>query len=291
MLLTVNVYFAAVEPCTSAEGAVYTRYASHNVLEIWKAPFDPHLGLIYGVLAHVATRVAGVSELTIRTPALFGGILFWIALARLAREWLGGWKAVVAFAAIAANPWTFRAFSTARGSALALGFLAMAAWTARKNARRASLLVGLAVGSDAVTALPAIVAGAVAMLFLRTAVWKLIDEVVLPGFLTGLFFLLPALLVRESPFPAATGDHDTRELIHVLMRQPHGAGPILIGASRSIEPGVSFYRRRYHLNWMKVDGVDAKNEFYFLSPEDQAIAARMGLNVIQRGSGSLLAAK
>ena len=121
-LLAVNIYYAAIEPCTSAEAVVYQRYASHDLLDLWKSPMDVRFGLVYGVLARFATRLGGVSELTIRIPAVLGGLLFWIALFVFCRK-LRGWSAVLVFLAIAANPWTFRAFSTANGMSLAVGLL------------------------------------------------------------------------------------------------------------------------------------------------------------------------
>ncbi len=254
-LLAINVYFAAVEPCTSAEAVVYERYASHDYLDLWKSPLDPRLGLVYGALARLATRTGGVSELTIRIPAILGGLLFWIGLSDFCRRWaraLHGWLALIAFLAIAANPWTFRAFSTATGAALAAGFLATAARLSRKNLNAASLLIGLAIGSDAFVAIPALAAAALVMLVITKDLWRAVDGLLLPGLVAGLFLLMPALLIRSAlPTPSST-DRDTRELIRKLMHQPHAAAPVNLCVSPSIEPGAFFYRRRYHLDWLIV---------------------------------------
>jgi len=130
-LLAVNLYFATLDPCTSAEAVVYERFASHNLLDLWKSPLDPRLGLIYGALARVATRLGGVSELTIRIPAVVGGLLFWIGVAEFCRR-LRGWTAVLVFLTVVANPWTFRAFSTATGAAVAVDVLLwQSAWSKR----------------------------------------------------------------------------------------------------------------------------------------------------------------
>jgi hypothetical protein len=257
-LLAVNVYYAAIEPCTSAEAVVYQRYASRDLLDLWKSPMDVRFGLVYGVLARFATRLGGVSELTIRIPALLGGLLFWIALSVFCRK-LRGWSAVLVFFAITGNPWTFRAFSTASGMGLAVGLLATAVLLARSSVGKASVLMGLAVGADALVAIPAIALGTIATTYMKTNIWKCVDEFLLPGLLTGLFLLLPALLVRERPAYAATDDLGTRDLVLSLSKEHHSSGPVRVAASAALEPGLFFYRRRYHLDWIQIlpNGSDA----------------------------------
>ena len=288
-LLAVNIYFATVRPCTSAEGAVYDRFASHTLLDLWKSPLDPRLGLTYGVLARLATRVGGVSELTIRIPALLGGLLFWIGLSDWCRR-LRGWWAVLAFLAITANPWTFRAFSAATGAALALGLLVTATRIFGKSPNAASILMGLAIGSDAVVAIPAIAASAVVTLTLRMKVWKWVDELLLPGLLAGLFLLLPALLIREKPIAAATNDSGTRQLIQLLKQQHHGAESVAVGVSPAIKPGLVFYRRRYHLDWIHIADSGRKDAPWFiLSESDRVTLAKLGLRVSETAPGVVLA--
>ena len=277
-LLAINVYFAVVEPCTSAEAVVYERYASHDLLDLWKSPLDPRLGLVYGVLARMATRLGGVSELTIRIPAILGGLLFWLGLWAVCRRFRG-WLAVAAFLIVAANPWTFRAFSTATGAALAIGLLAMAA----QNLNIAGLLMGLAIGSDAVVALPAMAIGAIAAAIMKTGVWKLVDELLLPALLAGLFLLLPALLIRQRPVAAATADFGTRELIRKGLPQHPGA--VRVSASPSVEPGLFFYRRRYHLDWIQIVPAGGDAEFFLLGSSDQL----HGLRMLETVRGSILA--
>jgi hypothetical protein len=288
VLLAVNGYFAAVEPCTSAEGAVYERFASHTILDMWKSPLDPRLGLTYGLLARIVTRMGGVSELTIRVPAILGGLLFWIALSEFCRK-LKGWPAVLIFLVVAANPWTWRAFSTATGAALAVGLLAAAARLAPKNRNAASLLMGLAIGSDAVLAIPAMAAGGIAAAILGTNAWTWVDELILPGLVGGLFLLLPALLIREKPAAAATDDHGTRQLIKLLMRQPHESGKVRVGASSLTEPGLFFYRRRYHLDWIQIVSFEEEGAFFLLSSSEQALMAKRGLRTLESAPGSILA--
>jgi hypothetical protein len=285
-LVATNLYLAAVEPCTSAEAIVYERFASHNLLDLWKSPLDPRLGLVYGALARVATRVGGVSELTIRFPAILGGLLFWMGVAEFCRR-LRGWAPVLVFLAVAANPWTFRAFSTATGAALAVGFLVMAARLIEKNRNAAGLLIGLAFGSDALVTIPALVAGAFTVAILRTGIWKCIDELLLPGLLAGVFLLLPVLLIREKPVYASTNDLGTRSLVQLLSKQPRGSGSVRVGVSPSLKPGLFFYRRRLHLDWIQILPEKIEAEFYLVDPD----SAKQGLRLLESAPGAVLASK
>jgi hypothetical protein len=288
-LLTVNMYYAAIEPCTSAEAVVYQRYASHDLLDLWKSPLDLRLGLVYGVLARFATRLGGVSELTVRIPAILGGLLFWIGLAAFCRR-LSGWSSVLVFLAVAANPWSFRAFSAASGTGLAIGLLACAVLLARRNVTMASVLTGLAVGSDALVAIPAMAAGSIAAAFMTSSLWRWVDELMLPGLLAGMFLLLPALLIRERPAYAARDDWGTRGLIQSLRDQHHSAGLVRIAAVSPLEPGLFFYRRRYHLDWLQIVPNSEVADYYLLSRPGDPLIAQRGLRVLEDRSGSLLAA-
>jgi hypothetical protein len=267
-LLAVNIYFAAVKPCTSAEGMVYERYASHKFTEMWTQPLDPSLGLVYGFLARVATRAGGVSELTIRIPAIVGGLLFWIGLSYFVRRWALGWYGPIAFLVVAANPWTFRAFSTATGAALAVGLLALAARVAGKRTAQASLLAGLAIGSDATVALVVLALAALTVPFLKIGFWKWIDDLLLPCLIPGLFLLAPWLLIRERPAAASTDDYGTRDVIRTLMTEPRTSAQVSVGVSPPLEPGVFFYRRRYHLDWIRIQPPNVTSTFYIVTGAD-----------------------
>jgi len=65
----------------------------------------------------------------------------------------------------------------------------MAVRLVEKNRNAAGLLIGLAIGSDALVAIPALVAGAFAAAILKTNVWKCVDELLLPGLLAGLLLV------------------------------------------------------------------------------------------------------
>ncbi len=263
---------------------MYERFASHQLLDLWKSPLDPRLGLVYGALARIATRLGGVSELTIRIPAIVGGLLFWTGLSKFCRR-LRGWTAVLAFIALAANPWTIRAFSSATGAALAVGLLATAAGLAEKNRNAAGLLIGLAIGSDAFVALPALLAGALAAAILKVGFWKCVDELLLPGLISGLFLLLPVLLIRERPVAASTNDVGTRSVVQLLAKQPRGSGGVRVAVSPSLEPGLFFYRRRFHLDWIQIVSVEKEADFHLLDP----LTAKPGQRMLERSPGVVLA--
>jgi hypothetical protein len=248
-----------------------------------KMPLDPRLGLVYGIVARLATRLGGVSELTIRMPSIAGGLLFWFGLWALCDR-VSGWWSVLVFFAIAANPWTLRLFSTVNGLALALGLLMLAAASFKSHPARAGLLMGLAIGADAFAAIPLLFASAILAIALRISVVKWLDEVALSGLVVGLLFLLPMLLVREQPPPAATTDYGTREMVQVLMRRPRDPGKVRIAVIPTLEPGLFFYRRRYHLDWLQIVPVTDKAPKYLLTDHLGA-----GWKLLQNAHNYLLA--
>ncbi len=280
-----NIYFAATQPATSAEGAVYERFASHDLLDMWKSPLDPRLGLVYGVLARFSTRTAGVSELTIRIPAILGGLLFWFGLASFCRK-LDGWPALFAFLLIAANPWTYRAFSSANGAALAAGLILTALRIVRRRPENASLLMGLAIGSDAVVAGAGMAAFAIGVAILRRDAWKWIDECLLPGLVLGLFVLLPALLVRDRPIAVSHDDLGMRQLVRNIQ---HSDAAVPVAPSPQLEPGLFFYRRRYHLDWIHIVRPGEPAAYFLLPESERSTAEKRGLRVLQTAPGILLA--
>lgn len=248
---------------------------------------DPSLGLVYGVLARVSTRTFGVSELTIRIPSIIGGLLFWTGLSYFCRRLVPGWFAVAAFAAISANPWTCRAFSTVHGAALAAGLLMVAARLVPNHIPAATFTAGLAIGSDARFAVPVLAAGSLVVPFLKVGFWKWVDELLLPCLIPGIFLLLPGLLVRERPTVSSTDDRGTRDLVRTIPRQ---SGPVLVGTSKSIEAGVFFYRRRYHLDWMRIEPVTSKCGYYLIAETDRQSAAKLGLRPVKQLNGVALTA-
>src|SRR6202011_197158 len=100
-LLGVNLYRAASTPVTSAEAVVYSRYVAKSPYSSWTAKLDMRIGAVYPLLARTVKQVIGVSELSLRLPAVFGALLFWVMAAKLARRWFGhGWIALAAIVVV-----------------------------------------------------------------------------------------------------------------------------------------------------------------------------------------------
>jgi hypothetical protein len=282
-LLGVNLYKAMTIPVTSAEAVVYSRYVAQSPLDGWMAPFDAQAGAVYPLLARMVKQVIGVSEIALRLPAVLGGLLFWVAMAALARRWFGtgwfgaGWMALAFFLAVVANPWMYAAFSTANGRSVGWGFLALGL------ARRNALALGIAVASDPAMALPAFAIAGASLWFGKTPFWRWVDDVLLPAALPAAFLLAPVVLSQGVAVRPSNQDVGIREVVKAI---PGGG----VGASRAIEPGITFYRRRFHLlDRMKPvppDGPDGDFDYYVLLPEDGAIAAKYGLRLM-RESGAV----
>ena len=143
-----------------------------------------------------------------------------------------------------------------------------------------------------------------------------------PGSLTGIAKLLPLWLVpsasvallalirkiESQPVKAAAlaiacviaafyqyhawpRDTGARALVQALRRDAAGRH-VEIGASRDLEPILSFYRARYRLaNWepMRHKPLDGHFDYYMLNGHDAALVSERHLQVIYRGSGFVLA--
>ncbi len=79
-------------------------------------------------LTYLTTGVLGVSELTLRLPALAAYVLFLYYTARLCHELTSPLQRVAAFLVLNGNPYLLDYFSLSRGYALAYGLLAGSLW-------------------------------------------------------------------------------------------------------------------------------------------------------------------
>ncbi len=284
-LLAVDIYFAATLPATSAEGAVYSRYISRPLLDTWTIPFDTRIGLPYALLARVVKSAIGVSELALRLPAVFGGLLFGLALIRMAAGWQTA-ALVVVF--LIFGP--LRVFSTAGGTGLALGLVATLLSLKQKNLPGKGVLLGLAIASAPTWFLLATVSLISAHCAGQRKVWFIVDEFLLPAFLTAALFLSPMILAFEKLKPAATDDKSTR----VLLRKVPRGKVLTLSVSDALEPGATFYRRRLHLNWIvpsKTAGPDGESDYYLLLKQDEGLIGKRGLKVLQSEGGEILASR
>jgi hypothetical protein len=52
------------------------------------------------------------------------------------------------------------------------------------------------------------------------------------------------------------------------MKEPRSNAHVSVSVSPSLEPGVFFYRRRYHLTWLRIQPPDANSSFSILMGSD-----------------------
>jgi hypothetical protein len=52
------------------------------------------------------------------------------------------------------------------------------------------------------------------------------------------------------------------------MKEPRKSAQVGVGVSQPLEPGVFFYRRRYHLDWIHIQPLSAKNDFQIVADAD-----------------------
>ena len=121
-LLVLNVYRAGTQSLTVDEAFTYNSFVAPPA-NVAFANYDANNHVLNTVLCRLSVWIFGVSELTLRLPSLFGGAVYLLAMLWLS-QWLfgDGWRSIVSFAALAANPIVLDYLSAARGYSLGLGF-------------------------------------------------------------------------------------------------------------------------------------------------------------------------
>jgi hypothetical protein len=196
LLFALAVYRAATLSFTIDEAATYMGYVQHGWIGIFHGPFDANNHVLYSILEKFTRQWFGLSELSLRLPALLGAALFLWSLARLCAILVPGlWFSLLAFLIAAGNPVTLDFMVAARGYGLALGLLSFALlqwieWLEDGRASRvviASFALGLSVAANLMFSFSSIATFSVASLFLiRRQRFILIPAAVLPAVLTAL---------------------------------------------------------------------------------------------------------
>ncbi len=103
-LLALNVYRADTQSLTVDEAFTYNRFVSQSPQEAL-VHYDANNHVLNTLLCMISVRLFGVSEVTLRLPSLFGGAIYLLAMLWLS-EWIFGmgWRMIVSFAALSANP-------------------------------------------------------------------------------------------------------------------------------------------------------------------------------------------
>jgi len=166
-LFAVNVYRAATQSLTVDEAFTYNAFLSGGPPEIQaNNPYNVNLN---SLLMGVSVRAFPLSELTVRLPAVLGGLIYFSALFLLCRRLFGEsmWL-MLAVSLSSLNPFLLDYLSAARGYGLAMAFLTLGIYlalrcldaepeSAWKYFVPAGVAFGLAAGSH-VTAIFAVVA-------------------------------------------------------------------------------------------------------------------------------------
>lgn len=191
VIFIVTIYRAATLALTIDEATTYVVYVHHGWNGIFNGPFDANNHILYSILEKFTRQWFGMSELSLRLPALLGAGLFLWSLGWLCALLVPGlWFSLLAFLVISANPLTLDFMVAARGYGLALGLLAFGlaqwiAWTEDNRRRRivtGSVALGLSAAANLIFTVPAIATASVAVLWL---LWRqrlrLIPAAVLPA--------------------------------------------------------------------------------------------------------------
>ena len=157
VLFGIAVYRAKTQSFTIDEAHTYNEYIRLGWDEIFNGYFDANNHILYTVLARLSMLTFGLSEFTLRLPALAAAALFLWSLARLTAQLVPSTPfSVLTFLVVAANPVTLDFMAAARGygPSLALftcAFSELAAWLDDGRDRRiplASFLLGLSIGAN-----------------------------------------------------------------------------------------------------------------------------------------------
>jgi hypothetical protein len=198
------VYRAVTQSITIDEAFSYNDYIRPG----WKGIFQPEFysannHILFSALAKVSTDFFGLSEWSLRLPALAGTALFLSSLARVSLHvTTAAWARGALLFLTACNPLTLDFLVAARGYALALGCFTWALAeildgreaSGRAPLVRAGVAVGLCVAANLAFAISAIALFVVAgLLLLLGRQLRLLPWLVLPGLLTAAAFLLPGL--------------------------------------------------------------------------------------------------
>jgi hypothetical protein len=215
-LFATNVYRAATQSITSDEALTYNAFVWPRLAQSFNT-YDANHHVLHTLLCKVSVRTFGLSEFGLRVPSLAGGLLFLIAVWRLAHYVFGGgWFCLFAFTTTVLNPQVLDYLSAARGYGLALGLLFWGLFLLTRYLAedydpptgalyRAGLACGLAVASNLVFLVPAVAAGVVFSLLVLLSssrasfpsrFWEVVDRFWGPALVSA--FLIVALPLTHA---------------------------------------------------------------------------------------------
>lgn len=216
LVFSLSLWRAGTQSITADEAFAYDLFVSSHPAKLFNH-YDASHHVLYAVLQKISVTLLGVSEFTLRLPALGGAVLYLTVVVRLCRRLFGpSPRLVLGVGLLTLNPLVFDFLSAARGYGLALAFFVWALeqmwlWTdapSEKRAYRAAAGLALSVASNLTFAIPSAPAALVflaALLTDRRAVgkrWRMAVECFLvPGLVIAFVILvMPLVHARREHF-------------------------------------------------------------------------------------------
>ena len=210
VLTAVNVYRAATQSITTDEAFTFNSFVDTPVADAIRF-YDANNHVLYSLAERASVAVFGISEFSVRLPAVLGGALYLWAALRLCFYVFGeNWLALACLAVMGGNPFIMDYLSAARGYGMGLGLLLFAldrmvrhvAEGKRGAPYGAAVALGLAVAANLIYAVPAAAMGCVLAVWMarergKAAMWDFTDSFVLPAVVTA-FVLLVVPLSQAS---------------------------------------------------------------------------------------------
>ena len=281
--LAMQVYRAATIPIGTGEAYLYDRFVRPTTVQVLAAELADR-EVLYSLLEKRSVGLFHVSPFSVRLPGLLFGVLYMIAVWRLARLALGaGWRfaALVLVAAVA--PTLGDWFARAHGSGAALALLLCAAWLAveRRYLNLVGICLGLSLTAQIGFAIPAL-ALALSILALRKKWWEWIDRVAIPAVVVPVILLAVPASHAHAPAdnPPELSGRQAAHLESALdaLRADAGTKPIRIATVPAAEPIVNFYRAQHRANhWERASRDDAagQSDYYVLPTSGGARAGHL----------------
>ena len=126
LLMGINIFRAHTQSITHDEAFTYNEFVSHGwatILLSWHT--NNHT--FQSLLIRLSTSIFGLSHLSIRIPALLGGLIYLLSVERLCRKFCQGRVDYLLYLLfLASSPFILDFLIIARGYSLALGFFMLA---------------------------------------------------------------------------------------------------------------------------------------------------------------------
>lgn len=175
-VLLLSLWRAATQSITGDEAFSYDLFVSSHPAKLFNH-YDASHHVLYAILQKISVTLFGVSEFTLRLPALAGAALYLSVVVRLCHRLFGeSPRLPIGVALLTFNPLVLDFLSAARGYGLALALFLWALermwiWAetpSEASALRAAAGLSLSVSSNLTFAFPAVPA---AVIFLAAVLW------------------------------------------------------------------------------------------------------------------------